>query len=170
MINYHKACVDHRGEGLRMWSDGSHPERKTTPPTPSRPASKSQPSQATSSPPKERKRQKIPAIVWIIIGIMIWGFLSDQFGNENQATQGAINTPSIERNSGSIDLSQYSTGSGSCGAESYRNVDGDCISGPVHAPSAPPGATARCRDGTYSFSQNRRGTCSHHGGVASWGP
>lgn len=33
---------------------------------------------------------------------------------------------------------------------------------------APPGATARCTDGTYSFSQTRSGTCSHHGGVAQW--
>jgi hypothetical protein len=32
----------------------------------------------------------------------------------------------------------------------------------------PPGATARCRDGTYSFSRHRSGTCSHHGGVARW--
>lgn len=29
-------------------------------------------------------------------------------------------------------------------------------------------ATALCRDGTYSFSQSRQGTCSHHGGVAVW--
>jgi Protein of unknown function (DUF3761) len=34
--------------------------------------------------------------------------------------------------------------------------------------SAPPGATARCRDGTYSYSQHHQGTCSHHGGVAEW--
>jgi Protein of unknown function (DUF3761) len=33
---------------------------------------------------------------------------------------------------------------------------------------APPGATAQCRDGTYSFSQHHSGTCSHHGGVAVW--
>jgi len=33
---------------------------------------------------------------------------------------------------------------------------------------APSGATARCRDGTYSFSKHRSGTCSHHGGVATW--
>jgi hypothetical protein len=32
----------------------------------------------------------------------------------------------------------------------------------------PSGASARCRDGTYSYSRNRRGTCSHHGGVAQW--
>jgi hypothetical protein len=36
------------------------------------------------------------------------------------------------------------------------------------ASSPPPGATAHCRDGTYSFSQHRSGTCSHHGGVAAW--
>ena len=28
--------------------------------------------------------------------------------------------------------------------------------------------TAICRDGTYSYSQTRQGTCSHHGGVAVW--
>jgi ssDNA-binding Zn-finger/Zn-ribbon topoisomerase 1 len=30
------------------------------------------------------------------------------------------------------------------------------------------GPTAHCRDGTYSYSANHRGTCSHHGGVAVW--
>ena len=29
-------------------------------------------------------------------------------------------------------------------------------------------ATARCRDGTLSFSAHSRGTCSHHGGVVKW--
>ena len=28
--------------------------------------------------------------------------------------------------------------------------------------------TARCRDGSHSFSFRRRGTCSHHGGVAEF--
>ncbi|WP_432705998.1 DUF3761 domain-containing protein [Actinoallomurus iriomotensis] len=36
------------------------------------------------------------------------------------------------------------------------------------APSHPSGATARCNDGTYSYSQHHQGTCSHHGGVAVW--
>lgn len=35
-------------------------------------------------------------------------------------------------------------------------------------PAHPQGASAICRDGTYSYSRNRRGTCSHHGGVATW--
>lgn len=33
---------------------------------------------------------------------------------------------------------------------------------------APPGATAQCRDGSYSYSQTHSGSCSHHGGVAVW--
>jgi len=50
----------------------------------------------------------------------------------------------------------------------YTNVDGNYVQSPTYAPSAPAGATAKCGDGTYSFSQNRSGTCSHHGGVAQW--
>lgn len=50
----------------------------------------------------------------------------------------------------------------------YTNVDGNEVPSPYYAPSAPSGATAECRDGTYSFSQHRSGTCSHHGGVADW--
>jgi uncharacterized protein DUF3761 len=30
------------------------------------------------------------------------------------------------------------------------------------------GATARCKDGTYSHSAQHSGACSHHGGVAEW--
>lgn len=58
--------------------------------------------------------------------------------------------------------------SSTCSGDYYRNSDGRCIHRPVKAPSAPSGATAKCRDGSYSFSQHRRGTCSHHGGVAEW--
>ena len=50
----------------------------------------------------------------------------------------------------------------------YTNSAGQKVQSPTYYPSAPRGATARCVDGTYSFSRNRRGTCSHHGGVAQW--
>jgi endonuclease YncB( thermonuclease family) len=39
---------------------------------------------------------------------------------------------------------------------------------PTSTPIPTGPAMARCNDGTYSYSQNRRGTCSHHGGVAVW--
>lgn len=32
----------------------------------------------------------------------------------------------------------------------------------------PTGATALCKDGTYSHSKHHTGTCSHHGGVSQW--
>jgi len=50
----------------------------------------------------------------------------------------------------------------------YTNAAGHRVQSPTHANSAPAGATALCWDGTYSFSQSRRGTCSHHGGVKVW--
>ncbi|MDB5935653.1 MAG: hypothetical protein JWQ01_2997 [Massilia sp.] len=39
---------------------------------------------------------------------------------------------------------------------------------PTPQPSPGPKPTALCRDGTYSYSITRSGTCSHHGGVAVW--
>ena len=42
------------------------------------------------------------------------------------------------------------------------------LAGVATGAGPPPGATALCRDGTYSFSQTHSGTCSHHGGVARW--
>jgi predicted nucleic acid-binding Zn ribbon protein len=51
----------------------------------------------------------------------------------------------------------------------YTNSRGTQVHRPVYSDSGPPaGATAQCRDGSYSFSQSRSGTCSHHGGVARW--
>jgi len=50
----------------------------------------------------------------------------------------------------------------------YTNVDGNSVHSPAYSSSVPSGASARCKDGTYSFSQNRSGTCSGHGGVSSW--
>ena len=55
-----------------------------------------------------------------------------------------------------------------CKSGYYKNVSGKCIPRPKPAPKPPKGATARCKDGTYSFSQHRRGTCSGHKGVAAW--
>ena len=50
----------------------------------------------------------------------------------------------------------------------YTNVDGATVHSPAYAPQTPAGATAECRDGTYSFSLHHSGSCSHHGGVSQW--
>ena len=36
------------------------------------------------------------------------------------------------------------------------------------AANAPENATAKCKDGTFSYSKQHSGACSHHGGVAEW--
>ncbi|GAB7521787.1 hypothetical protein PBS_07710 [Paraburkholderia sp. 2C] len=59
------------------------------------------------------------------------------------------------------DLSNHNT---------YRNSDGETVHAPARSRSGkvPDGASARCRDGTYSFSRHPGGTCSRHGGVDTW--
>jgi uncharacterized protein YraI len=50
----------------------------------------------------------------------------------------------------------------------YTNSHGNRVQSPTSYDAIPVGATAQCRDGAYSFSQSRRGTCSRHGGVSRW--
>jgi Protein of unknown function (DUF3761) len=40
--------------------------------------------------------------------------------------------------------------------------------GTGRAAGAPGGATARCRDGSYSFVRNRKQACTSHRGIARW--
>jgi hypothetical protein len=53
---------------------------------------------------------------------------------------------------------------------SYINKDGNLVHSPAHTKDGkqPAGASARCRDGSYSFSVHHPGTCAHHGGVSNW--
>jgi hypothetical protein len=51
---------------------------------------------------------------------------------------------------------------------SYINVHGERVPSPRKSKGTPAGATALCGDRTYSFSRQRRGACSRHGGVAQW--
>jgi hypothetical protein len=80
-----------------------------------------------------------------------------------------------------IALSLASSGAMACPAGYYTNVDGYCVQRPTYyAPPAytppptyapprpymaPDMPSARCRDGIYSYSLHRSGTCSHHGGI-----
>ena len=54
-----------------------------------------------------------------------------------------------------------------CNNNYYVNSSGHV----VHSPSCGEEhqkRTAECRDGSVSFSEHHRGTCSDHGGVAHW--
>jgi hypothetical protein len=61
-----------------------------------------------------------------------------------------------------------SANAASCPSGTYKNSIGNCVKSPSKSSTWPTGATAKCLDGTYSYSQSRRGTCSHHGGVSQW--
>lgn len=50
----------------------------------------------------------------------------------------------------------------------YTNSSGHSVHRPIHTSHTPKHWTAQCGDGSYSFSEHRRGTCSHHGGVSNW--
>jgi Protein of unknown function (DUF3761) len=47
-------------------------------------------------------------------------------------------------------------------------ADKTTMPGPASTGAASAKATANCKDGTLSYSLQRSGACSHHGGVASW--
>ena len=52
----------------------------------------------------------------------------------------------------------------------YTNKAGQDVHSPAHTKDnkVPAGASAKCGDGSYSFSKSRSGSCSRHGGVAAW--
>ena len=81
------------------------------------------------------------------------GYLRTSYLSKHHITQ------SVHRAKNSVGLSHK---------RYYTNSYGNRVQSPTYYNRRPAGATALCRDGTYSFSQSRRGTCSHHGGVAQW--
>lgn len=65
-------------------------------------------------------------------------------------------------------LSKQKLSNSTSNVQYYTNSMGHIVQSPTYYNNKPNGACARCRDGSYSFSESRRGTCSHHGGVAVW--
>jgi hypothetical protein len=55
-----------------------------------------------------------------------------------------------------------------CSKGYYKAASGDCVHHPVCTSAPPPGATAQCADGCYSFSEDpsEDDTCHGRGGVA----
>jgi|GEM_PF-3201779 len=62
----------------------------------------------------------------------------------------------------------YTASSSERSSDYYVNVSGNLVHRPMFSATQPPGATAQCADGSWSFSQHRRGTCNYHGGVRHW--
>jgi hypothetical protein len=117
------------------------------------------------SPDDENRRRAqkrdvvVQAVVVLIIAFALISWAVEAAGPEPQRPPAAVSAPA-----GDV----YEQGGYGCDVDEYENAYGDCVRWPVAAPAAPMGSTARCRDGTYSFSRSRSGTCSHHGGVSSW--
>ncbi|MFF4653586.1 DUF3761 domain-containing protein [Streptomyces sp. NPDC001380] len=58
----------------------------------------------------------------------------------------------------------YAAPARAAAAHCAHHTTGTCAANRPH----PRGATAQCKDGTYSYSAHFRGTCSHHRGVRYW--
>lgn len=84
------------------------------------------------------------------------------------ALAGSLASGSVEARGHSHHRSHAEGAAVGAGSDYYTNVSGHRVHRPEFSAKAPPGATARCVDGSWSFSEHRRGTCSHHGGVAGW--
>jgi hypothetical protein len=76
--------------------------------------------------------------------------------------------PSLQLRASAVKTHNEQTKQGCTNNGTYINKKGQVVPRPETCSSAPQGATAQCRDRTYSFSQHRSGTCSYHGGVAKW--
>jgi hypothetical protein len=92
-------------------------------------------------------------------------------GNETSRTKTSeeITTPAVDEVTKIGTKVAYTTPPvPSCPNGTYVNSVDNTVCSPYASSSIPAGATAQCRDGSYSFSQSRSGTCSHHGGVSIW--
>ena len=92
----------------------------------------------------------------------------DEDNDSDDVSSAGASTSSASTGSGRSAHSADSVGESSSD-DYYTNSDGVKVHRPTFSDNGSPvGATARCRDGSYSFSLHRSGTCSHHGGVAKW--
>jgi hypothetical protein len=82
-----------------------------------------------------------------------------QTQSPSQPSTNSTSTTNTKPNAGKVNCTNNGT---------YVNSKGQTVARPENCSGPPQGATAQCGDGSYSFSQSRRGTCSHHGGVAKW--
>lgn len=102
-------------------------------------------------------RHKLVILAWILV------LLSESFAFQAPTPTPSPTPPSATSGARLNPPKPNCTNNGT-----YVNSKGQTVKRPENCSSPPQGATAQCRDGTYSFSKSRRGTCSHHGGVGKW--
>ncbi len=99
---------------------------------------------------------------WMLGGITFILIAAIGSSNSSTPTSSAPIAPSVVQTANQYEQSVLSNDN------YYTNSSGNTVHAPAYSNEVPVGATAQCADGTYSFSQHRSGTCSHHGGVATW--
>jgi len=116
-------------------------------------------------------KNKVIAVI-LLLSFLLAGCVDSSSGyKSNYQSTPSVEKPSvnIQSDDGKVKAQEETYNEDNLSNDNYYiNSAGNKVHSPAHAPSKPAGASAKCRDGTYSFSQNRRGTCSHHGGVAEW--
>ena len=113
--------------------------------------------------PREKTMRPVRCVrLLCVLALTITLFPQRLVSQTQSSPQPTTNSTSANRNKpnpSKVDCSNNGT---------YTNSKGQTVPRPENCSGPPQGATAQCRDGSYSFSQSRRGTCSHHGGVVRW--
>jgi hypothetical protein len=109
-----------------------------------------------------RSRHKLLAAASLLLTMVAFQAIGqDQAPSQSAPSSGSSGAKAQASQAGDKDKGCTDNGT-------YVNSKGETVKRPETCSSAPKGATAQCRDNSYSFSHTRQGTCSHHGGVAKW--
>src|SRR4029077_11547670 len=109
-----------------------------------------------------RSRRKLVVVVALLFALFPRPIISQNQAPSQSDASSASSSAKAQQN-------QKDKDKVSCAdSGTYVNSKGQTVKRPENCSGPPKGATAQCRDESYSFSRSRRGTCSHHGGVAKW--
>ncbi len=118
---------------------------------------------------KKWYQKKRYILTLIVLGLIIFSSLGNNTNNSiNSVKNSSYVNQSNYQTVSPTNTDSYSQTDRLSNDNYYTNTYGSEVHSPAYSNSIPTGASARCGDGTYSFSQSRRGTCSHHGGVSKW--